>query len=86
MSASMLIGSLGLELLRRLNKPELEKWVKEILKLKNEERIEQRKPSIEERGKYPELKDKDFRNNGRIDDINSRLYDLGQAIVAASRA
>ena len=75
----------ALELARFVNKPEAEGWAKEILALKEEKRVEEKKPSFEDRDIYPNLRAKDFRNDARVTDIDDSLFNLSEAITTAAR-
>lgn len=65
---------------------EANKFIEELYELRNEYDNEIKKPSIEDREKYPELKDRDFRNNAYIDDLDNKLFNLGQAFITAKKS
>ncbi len=85
MTIFKLLAELGIQILKTINKPQAEKWEKEIIELKQKRRDEENKPSIEDRENFPELKDRDFRNNAILDELDNKLFDLCQAILTTSR-
>jgi len=86
MSWAKLGISAVLEVARYLNKPEAEKWAKDVLELERERIDEENKPAWEERDVYPDLRARDFRDDARLISIDDELFVLGKAITTASRA
>tara|TARA_Y100001963_G_scaffold17759_1_gene21912 strand:- start:10458 stop:10715 length:258 start_codon:yes stop_codon:yes gene_type:complete len=71
-------------LLSYLSERERNRFIKEYQSIKEEYYEEAKKPSIEERQRYPGLRYRDFRDNATIDDCAERLRILCEAIAAAT--
>lgn len=68
------------------NHHESNKYIDEMLEVKEELFEERRKPSYEFKTQYPNLKAKDFRNTARIDELVRRLLDLSEIALQATTA
>lgn len=74
----------GYALLMFLGERERNRFSKDYRAIKEELYEELKKPSIEDRQKFPGLKYRQFRDNAVIDDCSFRLRILCESITAAS--
>lgn len=61
-------------------------YLEKLIELKKGYYEELDKPSYEDRGNFPNLSPKEFRDNNRIDHIDRELHVLGEAYLTHSGA
>ena len=85
MGTTKLIGELLLKGLSVWELKEKTRYTKEVKSLLEEYDKEMDKPHFEDSDLYPDLKARAFRDNSKLDRIDRRMRNLGQAIISAPK-